>query len=169
MNATPPATTNATALTHIGMSLSATVTWIPRIRRRRCASDTTARRTAARASVFLRLSGTWLQFLVEDDRVMRGSVRIEGISWDRPRGGPTEMPIQVFRGASPLRVQRQEAEPRAPRRVLDGQHQLSAQTRAAAAAMHQQLHDLRAMRLVRCPGRVELDGTDNTFDIDGDE
>src|SRR2546428_3519608 len=40
------------------------------------------------------------QLLVEDDRVMRGSVRIEGISWDRPRGGPSHLPIQVLRPAS---------------------------------------------------------------------
>lgn len=46
-NATPPATTKATALTHIGMNLSATVTWTPQIKRRRCARDTTASRTEA--------------------------------------------------------------------------------------------------------------------------
>ena len=47
----------------------------------------------------------------------------------------------------------------APRRVLDGLHQLSAQAHATAPAMDQQLRNLRAMRLVRCPGRVELDCT----------
>src|SRR2546428_3639457 len=96
---------------------------------------------------------------------MRGSVRIEGIPRDRPRGGPSDMPIQVLRRISPLRVQCQEAEPCAPRRVLNGAHQLSAQARAAAPAMHQQLRYLRAMRLVRCPSRVELDRTNDPFDI----
>jgi hypothetical protein len=35
--------------------------------------------------------------------------------------------------------------------------------------MYQQLRDLRAMRLVRCPGRVELDGTHDSFGIASDE
>lgn len=35
--------------------------------------------------------------------------------------------------------------------------------------MYQELRNLRAMRLVRCPGRVELDGTDNPFDLASDE
>src|SRR2546425_2905009 len=75
------------------------------------------------------------------------------------------MPIQVLRHVSPLRVQCQEAEPGAPRRVLNGLHQLSAQAPAAGSAMYQQLRNLRAMRLVRCPGRVELNGTNGPFDI----
>src|SRR6266581_8090287 len=110
-----------------------------------------------------------LQVLVEDDRIMRGSVRIEGIPRDRPRGCPSTIPIQAPRRISPLRVQCQETEPGAPRRVLDGLHQLSAQSHSAAAAMDQQLRNLRAMRLVRCPGRVELDGTNDSFDIAGYE
>src|SRR4030088_1585313 len=96
---------------------------------------------------------------------MRGSVRIEGIPWDRPRGDPSDLPIQVLRRVSPLRVQRQEAKPGAPRRLLNGLHQLRAQARAAATAVYQQLRNLGAMRLVRCPGRVELDGTRDPFDI----
>src|SRR2546428_4131264 len=75
------------------------------------------------------------------------------------------MPIQVLRHVSPLRVQCQEAEPCAPRRVLNGLHQLSAQAPAAGSAMYQQLRNLRAMRLVRCPGRVELNGTNDPFGI----
>ncbi len=35
--------------------------------------------------------------------------------------------------------------------------------------MHEQLRDFRTMRLVRRPGRVELNGTDNPFDIASDE
>jgi len=31
--------------------------------------------------------------------------------------------------------------------------------------MDQQFRNLRAMRLVRCPGRVKLDGTNDPFDI----
>jgi len=96
---------------------------------------------------------------------MRGSVRIEGIPRNRPRGGPSTIPIQALRRISPLRVQCQETEPGAPRRVLDGLHQLSAQPPAAAPAMYQQLRNLRVMRLVRCPGRVELDGADDPFGI----
>src|SRR5882672_2101934 len=63
-----------------------------------------------------------IQYLVEDDRVMRGPVRIEGIPRDRPRGGPSETPIQVLCRVSPLRVECQEAIPGAPRRILDGLH-----------------------------------------------
>src|SRR5947208_13203548 len=96
---------------------------------------------------------------------MRGSVRIEGIPRDRPRGGPPETLIQALRRVSPLRVQCQEAKAGAPRRVLNGSHQLSAQARATAPAMDQQFRNLRAMRLVRCPGRVKLDGTNDPFDI----
>src|SRR5881397_1304404 len=96
---------------------------------------------------------------------MRGSVRIEGIPWNRPRGGPSDILIQVLRRVSPLRVQRQEAKPGAPRRVLNGLHQLSAQACAAAPAVYQQLRNLPAMRLVRRPGRMKLDGTDDPFDI----
>src|SRR5438034_4723263 len=87
-----------------------------------------------------------LQVLVEDNRIMRGSARIEGIPRNRPRGGPSTIPIQALRRISPLRVQCQETEPGSPRRVLDGLHQLSAQPHAAAAAMYQQLRNLRVMR-----------------------
>jgi len=55
------------------------------------------------------------------------------------------------------------------RRVLNGVHQLSAQARAAAPAMDKQLRNLRAVRLVRCPGRVELNGPDAPFNIASDE
>src|SRR5438309_7899215 len=96
---------------------------------------------------------------------MRGSVRIEGIPWDRPRGGPADLPIQLLRRVSPLRVQREEAKPGAPRRLLNGLHELSAQARAAAPATYRQLRNLGAMRLVRCPGRAEWDGTRDPFDI----
>ena len=47
MIANPPATTNATPLTHMGMTLSATVTRTPKRMRIRCASDTTANTKAA--------------------------------------------------------------------------------------------------------------------------
>jgi hypothetical protein len=53
--------------------------------------------------------------------------------------------------------------------AFDGLHQLRAHARAAPPAMHQQLHDLRAMRLVRRPGRVELDRANDTFGIASDE
>jgi len=99
----------------------------------------------------------------------RGSVRIEGIPRDRPGVDPSEPPIQVLPGGTSLCVQCQEAEPRALRLVFDRSHQPSADSLAAAAAMHQQLHDLRTMRLVRCPGWVELDGSDDAFGIAGGE
>src|SRR5207247_4540343 len=38
-----------------------------------------------------------LQVLIEDNRIMRGSVRIEGIRRNRPRGGPSTLPIQALR------------------------------------------------------------------------
>jgi hypothetical protein len=75
----------------------------------------------------------------------------------------------VLPRVSALRVQFQEAKPCAPRRVLNGVHQLSAQARAAAPAMDKQLRNLRAVRLVRCPGRVELNGPDAPFNIASDE
>src|SRR5438309_11904886 len=96
---------------------------------------------------------------------MRGSVRIEGIPWDRPRGGPADLPIQLLRRASPLRVQREEAKPGAPRRLLNGLHELNAQARAAAPAMYEQLRNLGAMRVVRCPSRVELGGAGDSVEM----
>src|SRR5437867_11449895 len=100
---------------------------------------------------------------------MRGPVRIEGISWDRPRVGPSDVPIQALRRVPPLRVECQEAEAGAPRRLLNGLHQLSAQARAAAPAMDQQLRNLRALRLVRVPGRAALDGPDDPVGLAGPE
>jgi hypothetical protein len=44
-----------------------------------------------------------------------------------------------------------------------------AEPRSAAAAMHQQLRNLRALRLIRCPGRMELDRAYNTFGSAGHE
>ncbi len=107
-----------------------------------------------------------VQFLVEDHCVMWGdAVWIESKPWDSSSVGPAESPIQVLRYATPLCVQRQEAKSGVPRHVLDGAHQLSTQARTAAAAMHQQLCNLRAMRLVRRPGWVELDSPNNPFGI----
>jgi len=71
----------------------------------------------------------------------------------------------MLRRRSTLSVECQEAKAGAPRRILDGVHQLRAQACAAASAMYQQLRNLRAMWLVRRPGRVELDGTNDTRDI----
>ena len=75
----------------------------------------------------------------------------------------------MLRRVSPLRVQGQEATPGTPRRVLNGVHQLRVQARAADPAADQQLRNLRAVRLVRCPGRVELDGAYDPFAIARDE
>ena len=47
MNASPPATTNATPLTQIGITVSPTMTRTPRTTRNSCARDTTARRIVA--------------------------------------------------------------------------------------------------------------------------
>src|SRR5258708_27965281 len=105
------------------------------------------------------------QVLVQDDGVMPASVRVQGKPWDRPGVGPSDLPVQLLRRGSPLRVQCQEAEPGAARRTLNGVHQFSTQARAAAPAMHEQLRNLAAMRLDRRPGRVELDGTDDPYDI----
>jgi len=44
-------------------------------------------------------------------------------------------------------------------------HQLSAEARPTAAAVYQQLRNLRTMRLVRGPSGVELDGTNDPCDI----
>ena len=98
-----------------------------------------------------------------------GSVRIEGKPWDRPRVGPSELPVQSLRRGPPLCVQCQEAKPSALCRILDGSHQASTQPRTTAAAMYQQLGNLRPMRLVRCPSWMELDGTNNPFGISGEE
>src|SRR5438876_1202046 len=87
------------------------------------------------------LNGGTVQVLVEDHRVMQGSsVRIEGIPGGRPRADPSDSPVQVRRRLPPLRVQCQEAEPGAPRRVFDGAHQPNAQSRAAAWAPNQPHH-----------------------------
>src|SRR5258708_37472166 len=88
------------------------------------------------------------QFLVQDDGVMPGSVRIQRIPWDRPHVGPPDLPIQLLRRGSPLCVQCQQAESGVARRVLNGFHQLSTQARAAAPAMHEPLSNLGATRLV---------------------
>jgi len=82
----------------------------------------------------------------------------EGIPRDRSRDGSIRSSDTSAPPCLPLRVQCQEAKPGAPRRVLNGSHQLRGQARATAPTMYQQLRNLRAMRLVRCPGRVELDG-----------
>jgi hypothetical protein len=42
---------------------------------------------------------------------------------------------------------------------------LSAQARAAAPAVYKQLYNFSAMRLVRGPGRMELNSTHDAFDI----
>src|SRR6266568_3378562 len=125
----------------------------------------------ASSSARRRMRGSYAidQFLVEDDRVVRSSVRIERIARDRPRGDPSETAVQAFRRFSPLRIQGQQSKAGLARRVLDRLHQRGAQASATPAAMHDQLHDLRAMRLVRRPGRMELDGAYDSFEIASDE
>ena len=98
-----------------------------------------------------------------------GSVRIEGKPWDRPRVGPSELTIQVLCRATPFCVECQETEPGATRRVLNGLHKPSTQTGAATPTMYEQLRNLRPMRLVRCPGRVELDRANDPVGIAGDK
>src|SRR5258708_17463454 len=86
------------------------------------------------------------QFLVQDDGVMPGSVRIQRIPWDRPHVGPPDLPIQLLRRGSPLCVQRQKAESGVAGRILNCFHQLSAQGRAPAPAAAEQPLHLRAVR-----------------------
>src|SRR5882672_6549717 len=101
---------------------------------------------------------------------MRGpSVRIEGIPRDYPRGGPSVAAVQAIRCTSLLRVQREEPIARAPRLVLNRLHQRSAQAHSASLPAYEQFHNLRAMRLVRRPGGVELDGPDDPFGIADNE
>lgn len=79
------------------------------------------------------------------------------------------MPIQLLCGLSPFCIQNEQAELSAPRLVFYRSHQLTTQTCVPSPAMDQHLRNLSAMRLVRCPGRVQLDGTNNPFDIASDE
>ena len=99
----------------------------------------------------------------------RLSVGIERVSRDETYFGPADSAIQLHRRTVLLGVECQERKARLPGGVFNGLHQSSAQAVAAAAAMDDEFRNVCAMRLVRRPRGMHLDGPNDSIAIARDK